>query len=124
MVSPPSTASVCPVMYDALSLARNSAVRATSSAAPNRPSGMRDLYVVWTASGKTDVISVSIKPGAIALTRRPREPNPSATDFVRPSTPGLRRDIALLPRMAPQCAPLRYVDDGPVFLRQHDLSRR
>ena len=86
---PPSTASTCPVMYPASSLARNATALATSSAAPMRPIGIVDSVVVLAAYGMAAVMSVAIKPGATALTVTPREASSLARDFVMPMTPAL-----------------------------------
>ena len=57
-----------PVMYPVSRRARNSTRSATSSTVPNRPAGMTLSYSFRRSSGKNAVISVSIKPGAMALT--------------------------------------------------------
>jgi len=62
---------------------------AISFAVPPRLSGIA-LRQPSTISGASfAVISVSIKPGAMALQRIFREPNSKATDLVKPKIPAL-----------------------------------
>ena len=63
---------------------------ATSSARPNRPSGMsRSRRRPSSLSTRSVVISVIVMPGATALTRMPRGPNSRASARVRPISPAL-----------------------------------
>src|SRR5689334_10117926 len=67
LVQPPSTTNDCPVMCLASSETRNKAVAAMSSTVAGRPIGvMRDQVFVY--SGSSNVRSVAVAPGAIALT--------------------------------------------------------
>src|SRR6266436_10211740 len=74
---PPSTTMTVPVMNDDASLARCSAVSATSSALPNRFMAWRWRDASRTGSGSAcraklrRSIGVSMAPGAMALTRMP-----------------------------------------------------
>ncbi len=43
----------------------------------------------FNSSFNSDVMSVSMNPGAIALTVTPRDPNSRATDCVNPINPAL-----------------------------------
>ena len=70
-------------------LAKNTAASATSSALPNLLRGIAESICFFISSFNTSVISVSIKPGAIALTVMPRAPSSLATDLVIPITPAL-----------------------------------
>ena len=67
--------------------AKNKHALAISSGVPPRLSGIASRQPFTVSSGKEPVISVSIKPGAIALQRILREPNSKATDFVKPKIP-------------------------------------
>src|SRR5699024_3509971 len=89
MAMPPSTQITCPVIYPARSEARNATVSATSSTRPNFFSGICSVTVVFTCSGSTSVISVSINPGATAFTVIPLLASSLAMVFVRPITPAL-----------------------------------
>ena len=51
--------------------------------------GMVSSRAVRAASGRTAVISVSMKPGATALTVTPRVASSLARDLVRPMSPAL-----------------------------------
>ena len=86
---PPLTDSTCPVIYDALSEARNTAACAISCAVPIRFKGIDDCTLSFTLSESTAVISVSIYPGAIALTVICLDASSFAADFVSPITPAL-----------------------------------
>src|ERR1700760_1964773 len=66
---PPSTGITCPVMYDAISDARNTQQLATSSVSPPRFNGMACAQPSTTLGSSTSVISVFIKPGATTLVR-------------------------------------------------------
>ena len=90
-VMPPSTASVCPVTYAALSEPRNRTVSATSSAVPSLPSGTRPWRSL-RASGSALIASdmpALISPGATALTRTPAVPHSSAMCSVNMITAAL-----------------------------------
>ena len=54
---------------------------------PKRPSGIVDRAFVRAASGRFAVMSVSMNPGAIALTRIPDGPSSRASVRVRVLTP-------------------------------------
>ena len=58
-----------------------------SSTVPARFSGIASVQPSTTFGSRAAVISVAIKPGAMALQRMPREPNSNATDFVKPMIP-------------------------------------
>ena len=62
---------------------------ATSSGSPPRRIGMSVTNCLSVSSGSALVMSVKIKPGAIALARIPRAPSSLATDFVRAMIPAL-----------------------------------
>ena len=68
---PPSTTSVCPVIHEARSLARNSAAPAMSSGTPSRFSGVRLAMTSSPDSHSARARSVFTSPGAMALTRTP-----------------------------------------------------
>ena len=84
MYKPPLIFKTSPVIYDESSEAKNNTALATSSGFPNLESGIISLYLFLILSYKTSVISVSIKPGVIALTFIFFEPNSLAKDFVNP----------------------------------------
>src|SRR4029079_13925816 len=79
---PPSTASTSPVTNAAASDTRKRTARATSSGSPSRPSGVAPRIASRAASGRASVSSVAMYPGAMALTRMPREPSSLASDLV------------------------------------------
>ena len=67
---------------------------ATSSARPNRPSGMpRAAGGPSSLSTRSVVISVIVKPGATALTRMPRRPELAGERPGQADEPGLRRAV-------------------------------
>ena len=74
-------------MYLDKSLARNTQASATSSACPARFIGMPESQSCRAFSFTSPVISVSMKPGAMAFERMLRLPNSNATDFVNPTMP-------------------------------------
>ena len=76
-------------MYDASSDAKNATARATSCGVPARPAGMPEHMKSLAACGMAAVISVSIKPGATALTVMPRDATSRASDLVIPMRPAL-----------------------------------
>src|SRR5574342_865370 len=89
MYMPPFTRTTSPVTYAALSLASQATQSATSCAVPSRASGIISISFCRAASGSAAVMSVSMKPGATALTRMLREASSRATDLVRPMRPTL-----------------------------------
>src|SRR5699024_7468146 len=86
---PPSTHRTWPVMYAAPGPARKATASATSSGRPVRPAGTAPRAACLAASGMAAVISVSMKPGATALTVTPRAANSLARLLVRPISPAL-----------------------------------
>src|SRR5947209_7777101 len=89
VVCPPSTTRTDPVIHAAAGEQRNSAAPATSSGRPHLPSGM-DASVVRRNSGfclAPAFMSVSIHPGAKALTRTPYAAHSRETVFVRFTMP-------------------------------------
>src|SRR5579883_3090162 len=87
MYMPPFTAMTCPVMYPASSLARNFTAAAMSSGFPIRPSGTDARIFARTSSDSTFVMSVSMYPGATALTVMLRLAISCASVFVTPISP-------------------------------------
>src|SRR3712207_6511430 len=80
---PPSTTSICPVMYDAAGEHRNEIAAATSSGVPGRPIG-----VAKPCFSSTSVEApVWMMPGATALTVMPSATSSIASARVRPTTP-------------------------------------
>src|SRR5450756_2313859 len=78
----PSTFNTCPVMYDDLSEAKNTHAFATSFGSPRRPIGIWLRRTARCSSPTERIISVSIIPGAIALTRIPLGASSFAAVFV------------------------------------------
>ena len=76
-------------MYPDISEAKNKAKLATSSGVPPLFNGIASRHCCTISSGSFPVISVSIKPGAIALQRIFRDPNSSAIERVNPKIPAL-----------------------------------
>ena len=74
-------------MYDDESDAKNKHKLATSSTVPPLFKGIPLRHCLMVSSVSFSVISVSIKPGAIALHLIFLEANSSAIDFVKPFTP-------------------------------------
>ena len=70
-----------------MSDAKKTHTLATSSGVPPLFKGIASLQPLTTSSFNFAVISVSMKPGAIALHRILREPNSNAIDFVKPFIP-------------------------------------
>ena len=81
---PPQTFITWPVTYDDKSEAKNNEVFATSSTLPPRCSGIWLLHCSTVSDVRACVISVSIKPGAIALDLIFLDPNSNAMDLVNP----------------------------------------
>ena len=79
-------------MYVAPGPARKRTTGAMSSGFPNRARAICDISASRAASGRSEVMSVSIYPGATALTRTPREASSFATDFVSPISPALEAE--------------------------------
>ena len=82
---------VTPVMSFDAEEARKIAAPANSSGSDHSPLGMRatTLSLYPGSSRPARLISVLIKPGAIALTRIPSSANARANDLVRETTPVL-----------------------------------
>ena len=74
-------------MYSERGEAKNDTQSATSLGVPKRFRGMEEAYLSLTSSGRPAVMSVSIKPGATALTLTDRPANSLAADFVKPMIP-------------------------------------
>src|SRR5215467_15212721 len=76
--------------------ARKIAAPANSSGSDHSPLGIRatTLSLYSGSSRPARLISVLIKPGAIALTRIPSSANASANDFVSETTPVLAAPYA------------------------------
>lgn len=89
MYMPPLTWIVWPVIYFALSDAKNATVFAISVSSPNRDSGICSNICDFKSSLSASVISETMKPGATALTVIPRDASSRALDFVKPSIPAL-----------------------------------
>src|SRR5271169_3832740 len=85
---PPSTESTWPVIKAALSEARKTMASAISSGFPTRLSGTVETRPAFLSAlpVKRLSISVSVGPGATALTRTPEPATSSAADLVSPST--------------------------------------
>ena len=60
-----------------------------SSAAPNLPIGICFKMSAFNSAFNSDVMSVSMKPGAMQLAVMPRDANSRATDCVNPISPAL-----------------------------------
>src|SRR5579885_3163920 len=90
-ICPPSTINVVPVMYDAISDARNITACATSSGSPPRPSGMCLKYSDKSFGlAKLDAVSrVRMRPGHTAFTRMPYGPSSFAAVCSNPNRPAL-----------------------------------
>ena len=85
---PPSTTSTLPVTYEAAGLAKNNTAAATSSAVPSRLAGIRSLgRGDHHTSPRAAVISLSMNPGATALTVIFRLANSRQTVLVKPMMP-------------------------------------
>jgi len=68
------------------------------------------------------VISVSIKPGAIALERMPREPSSSATDLVKPMMPALEARSLAWPALPFIPTHGGHINNRALFLLHHLLG--
>src|SRR5262245_8634555 len=84
---PPFTANTCPVIYDASSDARKATAAATSSTVPSRPSGICAAQSACACSVTARVMSVSIMPGATALTVMLRDATSCARALTKPMRP-------------------------------------
>src|SRR4051812_19827506 len=90
-VRPPSTNSVCPVMYDASVDRRNAVAAAISDASPARRIGMCDS-TAWRLTGSSiqdRLIGVTVAPGPTPLTLMPRLAYSRASVWVRFCIPPL-----------------------------------
>ena len=92
MICPPSTLKICPVIQDAWSLSRNRHMPTRSSGVPSRDNG-RPLTMSSTISLGVVVrlASVSMGPGAMALTRMFCPPSSRESCWVKPLMPTLAR---------------------------------
>ncbi len=79
-------------MYAASSEAKKATAYATSSALPQRPSGINFFDSSFIFSGMPDVKSVGTKPGAIAFTVILREATSRAKAFVNPIKPAFEAE--------------------------------
>src|SRR6266478_2433571 len=86
MYWPPLMLSCAPVIQSP-SVQRNRTRRATSSASPKRPRGMRPLTASFAACGMDATMSVSTKPGQMAFTVTPNFATSCATLLVNAITP-------------------------------------
>ncbi len=80
---------ICPVMYEAWGLHKKVTKEATSETDPNRLSGTDLRTNCFAFGGRSLVMSVSINPGATALTRIPNGPSSLARVSVRALIPPL-----------------------------------
>ena len=99
---PPDTDSTCPVICRASSEARKAMALATSSGCPRRRSGVAAADSSSVVLRLRSTHSVSVVPGAMALTRMPSGPSSCASTFVNTCSPPLVVAYAIEP--AP-CAP-------------------
>src|ERR1051326_5870773 len=118
---PPVTGSVWPVMYDASSEARNSTAFATSTGNPRRPSGVifegLNSTVRSSSFRPSPVRSVSMGPGATALTLIPYCASSSATSRMKPCTPAFAAEDAAPPaQYAVHGVPSRAPDEMQTIL--------
>src|SRR5260370_16411941 len=92
---PPSTASECPVIYDAGGEARKQTAGATSPGGPGLPIG------VCNAATRSDSVeeAVAIHPGATALMVIPSRAVSSATARIIPSIAAFAAPYAAEPRL-------------------------
>ena len=89
---PPFTLSTCPVTYVERGRFRGKGMRLLCLLPCRRVSGVWLPSIPSTTLGSSaPVISVSMKPGAMALQRMPREPSSKATDLVKPIIPASMR---------------------------------
>src|SRR5438874_5157853 len=86
MYWPPLMLSCAPVIQSP-SVQRNRTRRATSSASPKRPIGIRPLTASFAACGIDAIMSVSTKPGQMAFTVTPYFATSCATLLVNAITP-------------------------------------
>src|ERR1043166_4422501 len=86
---PPFTPMISPVMNEASGEARKATAAATSSGLPKRPIGVICRTTSSEAAGTSAVMSVSMKPGATALTVAPFLANSRASVLVRAMRPPL-----------------------------------
>eukprot|EP00967_Tisochrysis_lutea_P101209 scaffold151672_cov32-Tisochrysis_lutea.AAC.1 len=100
---PPSTASVCPVMYEATGRQRKATAAAVSRGAPRRPSGVAAFTAsscegsLRTASSSKGVRAIH---GATVLTRMPRGAHSHArlADMWVRAACGGEREVLISPR--------------------------
>jgi len=88
-VLPASTVSTVPVMFFALSPIRNSTASAMSSLPASRRRALRRTICSRCALPMPSVMSVSMKPGATALTLMPAGPTSRASERVKPISEAL-----------------------------------
>ena len=86
---PPLTFTTAPVINEAPSPAKKSAVSATSEGLPIRISGVSFERMFKSSSVRAEVISVSITHGAIQLTVMPEGPTSFASALVIPISAAL-----------------------------------
>src|SRR5213078_3190799 len=118
MYSPPLTWTTWPVMYAAPSPARNRTTSATSRGVPIRLSGTSASSSARASGEIPAVISVSMSPGATALTRMDQCASSRAVAFVNPMRPALAAEQFACPAlpMAPGVDPM-LITRPPLFCR-------
>ena len=125
--SPPSAGITAPDVYAERSLARNSAMPATSSAVPSRCSGMFPSSPSMKpspsciSSAPCGTAGVSIEPGAITLARTVG-PYSAAICWVERDQPGLRRAVRGVALGADEPEHRRGVDDAAAVARRADAG--
>src|SRR5438067_663934 len=82
---PPSTISVCPVMYPASGEARNRTAQPTSSGSAYRPIGIDESIRRWCSSLVSARPGVATLPGRTALTVMPLRASSTAAERMKPS---------------------------------------
>ena len=85
----PSTDKTAPLIYDAISLAKNRNAFAISSGSPKRCTGTPFAIAEIIFGSSAFTISVAMIPGATAFTRIPSFPSSLANDLVIPLTANL-----------------------------------
>ncbi len=116
---PPSTVRVVPVTYDAAGEARKPTQAATSAGVPAAALGSRRR----ARRSSSAVISVSISPGATALTVTPRRATSTRHGPGERDQPRLGRGVVRLAGVRPHAHNRGDVDDAPEAGADHRAER-
>ena len=122
MNCPPLIGNVSPVIQMDSSATRNTTARAISSGFISLPIGIWAIMALRISSGMAFTISVSVYPGAMALTVMPLDALSRAKRLGKPDDACLRRTVIGLTCLSQLPVHRADADDAPVFLLAHGID--